>query len=429
MKKSRKCRYGKRKSNGRYKRKPGPKSRKPKIKSRKTKSSKKFKMIPSEYPSKFMEFFKYITSDLLYDKNIPVINDNIDTIRKTIKDLFDTKNARATELNKGSFSFIYQNPEIPNWLFRCTKVKDEHVQTEIDITLSMLNRPNERPNLTDIWSEPSTDTYGKTKIYSIVRRYKSDGATFLKSSAVNDSRIMGSFYKALYEDFTFLSEKGWECFDLKPGNILVNEPDISRNDWVRLTDFGADWCRKKTDLDDVIHPLYQPLFMLFLFQFNGRSLTNQQKVVKAFLKSLKESILENTTNLSFVISGFQQIYNFFLYLLIMPYSLIQTKYKPIQTNLLHYSCESRSRNNFTKEKKECLTFDLIVYYFQQIFKMFPDQSQLNFQSRIIQLYQSSIANISGVTPFEMAVQEYNRQIAFALFDICQDLKIPNPITS
>ncbi len=117
IKRSRRCPRGIRKSDGRCKRKPGPKrsrkmkkSRKPKQKSRKLKQKyrAKFKMTSAEYVPKFYQFFKYITSNILYDVNNPIISNDITNVRNIVKDLFNIQNTRATKLSYGNFSSIYQ---------------------------------------------------------------------------------------------------------------------------------------------------------------------------------------------------------------------------------------------------------------------------------------------------------------------------------
>jgi len=363
VKKSKRCLRGRRKSDGKCKRKSGPK------RSRKLK-------------------FKIGGDSPLYNNNDP----NIDNIRQQAKDLFINN---GVLLAQGTYSKIYKNSTQPKWILRCTLVNKTDIPDEISITKGMLNRQGKRKNLTDIWIEQSSDPY-KGKLFSITRKFDGDGGAFLNSELVNNSDIMQTFYKLLLDDFNYLNSNGWLCFDLKPGNILINEPDPSRDDWVRLTDFGADWCKQNTVLDDVIPRKYQPLFMLFLFQFNSTLHIPLQKQEAARIELLKfffKNIFElPDPEKEKLIKAFQKIYNFFLYLLITPYDLIEDKYKPIQINLLHYTCKHK-QYPFDQNIDQCKTIGIIKSYFIPINTMSNDK--LNMQDLIFDYYRK-IVNYSKV---------------------------------
>ena len=425
VKRSRRCPRGIRKSDGRCKRKPGPKRSRKIKKFRMMNIFKKIKMKRKKQPSKAPEIVvkdNKSISDFYYDKNDP----NVDDLRKKAIRVFIDK---GVEFASGTYSKIYINPKHPDWILRVSSVKKSEIVDEIKITKTMFNRPEQRSDLTDIWVEPSKDDKGK--IYSIVRKFTTDGRKFLESEFAKNEEILQKFYELLILEFSYLNENGWNCFDLKPGNVLINIPGpsvehwLNNDNWVRLTDFGADWCKNRKSINDAIPPAFQTLFMILLFQFNTvlhldtsdmqeliriRLLTlfqqelfgtsKKPKLLKSKLlkskllksKLLKKKLVGSKQDTKHIIEGFQKIYNFFIYLLVVPWKLLKDKYKPVQPNYLHYTCTRNpprgKRYNFDENIDICKTLNIIKSYFIPINVL--SGNIINMQDEVINTYKDLV---------------------------------------
>ncbi len=350
-----------------------------------------------------------------YDKNAT----NISRLRSKAKKEFNIY------LAGGSFSKIYTNPNNPYWIFRKTKVDETEVADELIITEGMLNRPGERPNLTDIWVEDIKDSPTKAYIYSISRKLEGDGNIFVNDKKyIKNTKLVSKFYSGLYKEFQYLHSLGWACYDLKPGNILIDEANISEttDDWVKLTDFGADWCKNKNQLNDVIDKEYQPLFMLLLFQFNSIGFIRYPvEMETGFIKFINDNIIK-THDFDKLVKNLQQIYDFFLYLFIVPPIYIDPKFSSIQISFLWYTCQETAQN-FKKYDDSthhiCETLDILLDYFKKINKNI--KNKLNLHKNVVDIYKNIIRML--VTNNQLNIKNYDLLIKNFMFEIKTDLNM------
>lgn len=289
---------------------------------------------------------------------------------------------KGKKLAEGSFSTIFVNDDYKDWVFRRTVVDEKEIPDEIKLTKLMLNRPGEKPNLVDIWK-----VQNKNIINSISRKYYGDANKFLDEN-LDNSENMQKFYELLYKEFEYLSKNGWICIDLKAGNVLVDNPDLDKDDWVRLTDFGADWCKSGSSMlkNNMIPHEYHAIFMLILFQLNSHCYTQDTyKFQKEFLLFLENKIIKQNNN-DWLVKGFQLIFNLFLYITIMPYDSLEEEYRSIQTILLHYVCTPTHypMANFTEEIKICPIILLLRQYFSKI--------KIDTHGEIVKFYKDTVNN-------------------------------------
>jgi hypothetical protein len=293
---------------------------------------------------------------------------NLNQIRSDIKCLFvNTINPKSEYLGKGTFSTIYYNKtEFPEWVFRCTKVPTKNVSDELKITKLMLNNIDKK-NLTDFWTEPSTDR-GYTLIHSITRKFASDSLKFFPN-AYKNYIILNNFYEGLYQQFEKLSKGGWICYDLKPQNVLIDVPSEHNTEWVKITDFGADWCSAISTLDGLFTIDEIPLIMMYVFQFNSINYL-PNSIMREYYERFNEVINANIQKNPYLMANkdmvFQKLYNYFLYNIIVPSKIPNDPIKnnSMQTNLLHYSCGGSYNISITNNSvKNCSIFSNLRKYF------------------------------------------------------------------
>jgi hypothetical protein len=341
----------------------------------------------------------------------------------------DTKSRESAKKNfnvpiaSGTFSTIYINPLDPNWVLRKTEVVKKDVADELIITKGMLNRPGQPSNLNDIWVEDIQFDPNSSYIYSISKRFSGDGLVFTdKSKYIKNNKLVSKFYSGLYKDFQYLHSLGWACYDLKPGNILIDENRISpdNDDWVRLTDFGADWCKNTNQLDGIIDSEYQPLFMLILFQLHGTyHVKFPLEFGKGFIRFMTDLIKTEKSSGDYkkLLKNLQRIYDFLLYMLVVPSKLIGSKYKKIQEIFLWYTCGSS--NNFGEDKDVCFTVKTMEKYFKQIKNKVGNK--LNLRKNVLDIYKSIIRILkqNGI----LSSQYYNNLMEADLPEVKKDIDL------
>lgn len=386
----------------------------PKIWSKKSKSVLVKPPIVSLSPKSYKTAKVSKTPDDLYYYNKNATN--ISRLRANAKKEFNIY------LAGGSFSKIYTNPNNPYWIFRKTEVDETEVSNELIITEGMLNRPGERPNLTDIWVEDVKDYPTKAYIYSISRKLEGDGNIFVNDKKyIKNTKLVSKFYSGLYKEFQYLHSLGWACYDLKPGNILIDKANMSEttDDWVKLTDFGADWCKNKNQLNDVIDKEYQPLFMLLLFQLNSiQFIRYPVEMETGFIKFINDNIIK-THDFDKLVKNLQQIYDFFLYLFIVPPIYIDTKFSSIQISFLWYTCQETSQNFKQYDDHICETLDILLDYFKKINKNV--KNKLNLHKNVVDIYKNIIRML--VTNNQLNVKNYDLLIKNFIFEIKTDLNM------
>jgi len=257
VRRSRKCVRGKRKSDGKCKRKPGPK------RSRKRKSYRnKFHMGPSDsfYQTAVQTLGNYLeyskTDAKLWDDSIienynkgeikcgnySSSSSSIDMCKNLIEAITIIYEKGGKKIGGGTYASLwmthYDKEPYNNILLRTQTINNLSKKfIQDEIKLTL--------QMSETGCGPKV--YGifcdQNHTYTLVQKYDSDGSIFIKEYP--DKLV--NYIECLFQRYQCLIDLGWLCYDLKPQNTLVYTDDKANCESVVLTDFGADFCRQHVD--------------------------------------------------------------------------------------------------------------------------------------------------------------------------------------
>jgi hypothetical protein len=233
---------------------------------------------------------------------------------------------------------------------------------------------------------------------------------FFHSEFAKNQEILKHFYVLLIRELNKLNESGRYCFDLKIKNIVIEKPGsteedwLSNDNWVHLDGLTPAQYQNKEQIDDVIPSEFQSLFMVLLFQINkvSGSFSHLQDSPRIALLTVIQEQLFTGSSKQYIVEVFQKIYNFFIYLLIVPYELLEDKYKPTQLNYLkcisvedkHYNFDVGVDWGFTVTLSVCKqTLTQIKSYFIPINRLTGDRLDMK-EDVIKKLYKNVLDNVN-----------------------------------